>query len=275
MELVANNNLLVYTNATTDPYTNNNGGAMLGQNQTNVDTVIGTANYDIGHVFSTGGGGVASLGVPCAPACKARGVTGPSAPDRRRASTSTTSPTRWATSSAATTRSTASPAAAAAATATPSTAYEPGSGSTIMAYAGICGADDLQPHSDAYFHAVSFDEIVAYTTRGHRQQLPGHHGDRQQPARAVSAGGGFTIPAEHAVRAHRLGDRRRRRRADLQLGGVRPRHGRPTRRCATSPPIFRSLTATASPTRTFPRLAEPADQHVGQSAKSCRRDRAR
>ncbi|MFM7223841.1 MAG: reprolysin-like metallopeptidase, partial [Actinomycetota bacterium] len=78
--LVANNDSLINLNPATDPYSNADAGALLTQNQNRIDTVIGNANYDVGHVFSTGGGGLAGLGVIGISGEKAQGETGSNAP---------------------------------------------------------------------------------------------------------------------------------------------------------------------------------------------------
>lgn len=159
MVLVATNNLVEFLDAATDPFNgNNNANTLINESQVVIDNFIGSANYDIGHTFSTGGGGLAQLNSPCGTS-KARGITGSPSPTgdaydidyvahemghqfggNHSMSGCGSSPN--------------------------STKYEVGSGTTIQAYAGICGSQDIQPNSDPYFHAISFDEISNFVVSG-------------------------------------------------------------------------------------------------------------
>ncbi|MFC7356585.1 reprolysin-like metallopeptidase [Jejudonia soesokkakensis] len=192
MVLISNTDDLIYLNGGTDPYTNNSGFTMLDENQNNINSVIGFANYDIGHVFSTGGGGVAQLRSPCTSG-KARGVTGLPQPVNDGFYVDFVAHEMGHQYGANHTfNSDASSCGGGNRNA--STAFEPGSGSTIMAYAGICPPENVQNFSDDYFTGISVIEMFNNVSSGPSSSCPTTSATNNE-APIADAGPNYTIPS--------------------------------------------------------------------------------
>jgi hypothetical protein len=151
MVLVSNNDQLIFLDKNTDGITDGNPNTMINEVQSKCDALIGNANYDIGHIFSVGGDGLAGLGVVCITGQKARGVTGRSSPVGDAYDIDFVIHEMGHQFGANHTQNNNC-------NRNNSSAVEPGSASTIMGYAGIC-APNVQGQSDDYFHAVSIAEM--------------------------------------------------------------------------------------------------------------------
>lgn len=247
MVMIANNSSLIYVNSATDPFTNGNPNAMITENQNNTTSVIGSANYDIGHVFGTNSGGLAGLGVVCSTNNKARGVTGSGAPvgdpfdvdyvahevGHQFGANHTFRNCGGNENNA--------------------TAYEPGSGSTIMAYAGICGSTlNVQNLSSPYFHAASVVEmnVVIKRTTDCSVKTSNNNG-----VPTADAGADYIIPRGTAFVLTGTGtDPNNDSLTYLWEQYDNTNNTQPPVNTATVGPVYRSFTPTVSPMRYFPNM---------------------
>lgn len=163
-ELVDNNDEIIFADPDTDPFEGNDDTEILiEESQAVIDEIIQTPNYDLGHTFSTSPGGLASTG-PCDDTYKANGVSGGISGDAfavdyvaheigHQFSMSHTFNSSYVDCVEQRVGS---------------TAVEPGSGTTIMSYSGICSSDNVpQSHlqdnsADPMFHSISFEQAASY-----------------------------------------------------------------------------------------------------------------
>ncbi len=166
LELIADNDKIIFLDAGTDPFSNNNLNQILGQNQTTIDNLIGSANYDMGHVFGTSGGGLATLNSPCNNNNKARAGTGLSNPVGDVFDVDYVAHEMGHQFGCDHTFNN-----ECSGNRNNSTAWEPGSGNTIMGYTGIC-APNIQDDSDPYFHGGSLNQARMFTTEDGGNNCP-------------------------------------------------------------------------------------------------------
>jgi len=190
LDLVANNDLLI------GEVPNNDVLTLFAQNQAFIDSKLDPADYDIGHIFSAptninDSGGIATIRSACDNSSKAQGATGlldPTGPifyidfvaheiGHQFGAEHSFNGTTFACGGG---------------NRVPSSAFEPGSGSTIMGYAGICGVEDIQANSDATFHAGSIAQIHAFTGVGGSCYALSDTGNTDPDS--VNAGDERTIP---------------------------------------------------------------------------------
>lgn len=181
---------IIHTDASTDPYQNaNSGGSLLGQNTEEVNKIIGPASYDFGHIYTANCndvGGIANLGSFCGEN-KAGGVT-----------CCSSDPTLWGPISIALhemghqlagahTFNNCSPGSS-------GNGHEPGSGSTILSYGGLCGTNNVETVRDDYYNIGNLQQIFNFLNSGADDCGVASESGNHYPEVEIEMTDGFYIP---------------------------------------------------------------------------------
>lgn len=256
MVLVEKNDTIIFTNPSTDPYDFVDPGESFQLNQSTINARIGDANYDFGHLFDRTpfGGGIAFLEVICSRNRKAWGYTALANPEgdpfdidfvahemgHQFGGSHTFNGNVRSCSGSRSSR----------------TAFEPGSGTTIMAYAGICGSQNVQDNSDDHFHVGSLSEIINFTQFQSGNNCAQRTPTNNTPPVIDPGPSGMVIPIStpfelvgSAVDAE--GDTLTYNWEQFDLGPA----GSPDAPEGNAP-LFRSFPSKTSPIRVFPRIED-------------------
>lgn len=250
MEIVPTNDLIIYFGSTSaDPWS----GEFNAKTQQVTDAAIGNANYDIGHNFNTSGGGNAGcIGCVCTTGSKGSGYTGRSDPTGDAFDIDYVAHEMghqfggYHTQSNTSCRS-----------GSGTTEVEPGSGSTIMGYAGICAAN-VQNNSDAYFAYVNIRDISANIQSGASSACAQIVNIANNPPTA-NAGSDYTIPKSTAFVLRGQGsdpDGDALTYNWEQNDPQSPNSNSAPTSTRTAGPMFRSRTGTSSPDRYLPQISD-------------------
>ncbi len=255
--LVEQNDVIIFFDSATDGYNNNNLGVMLGQNQVQLTELIGTDNYDVGHVFGTSGSGgaigIAALSSACNPQNKARGASS----DVGNMVRTFLHEVGHQFSANHTFNYCNEDDATGGGNANSATSYEPGGGSTIMAYATACGSNAYSQAED-YFHVNSLLSIYAHS----RNQSCGAISvtDNNKPEITFSYPSNFSIPKNTPFKL--TGDAEDEDSEDFLLYTWEQYNIGPATPLGTvfgNAAAFRSYSPSVQKTRVFPRMADLAN----------------